>query len=387
MIIIGGGPAGLSMAAALADTKLEILVLDMQSELQLANPQYDGREIALTHLSEKIMQKLGMWEHIPEEGISVIKEAKVFNGDVTKSLNFSHLDTDKDKLGLMVSNHRIRKAAYELVKQHPNIHLVTEKQVLSLGTGEQQAWVELTDGERITAELIISADSRFSSTRRQMGIATSMLDFGRSCIVCTMSTEKSHHDTACEYFFYNRTIAILPLNNNQVSVVITIKSENAATLLNMDRKELALGIQTQINHQLGEMSFSSELYQYPLVATLAKRFYGQRYAVIGDAAVGMHPVTAHGYNLGLRGAHTLATEIIRSLRNQQSWHSDACLRRYESKHHRVCRPLFHGTNAIVTLYNKDHLAARFARDFLLKASAKIKPLKRLITNQLTSAKG
>ena len=73
----------------------------------------------------------------------------------------------------------------------------------------------------------------FSATRRMMGISTSMLDFGRTCIVCTMDAELPHNDTAYECFHFDRTLAVLPLNNNQVSVVITLGSEESADVLNM----------------------------------------------------------------------------------------------------------------------------------------------------------
>lgn len=386
VIVIGGGPAGLSLASALGGTNLSILVIDKQTQSQLAEPEYDGREIALTHTSKKIMKSLGMWSLIPQKNVSLIKEAKVFNGGIKRSLHFSHLDTDKAQLGFMVSNHQIKKAAYELSKQHANVDIMTDQTVKSLVTNKQHAWVELSDGLCITADFVVSADSRFSETRRQMGIATSMLDFGRTCFVSTMKIEKSHHDTASEYFFYDRTVALLPLNNQQVSVVITLKSEFVAELLDMGISDLARSLEQQLGYQFGAMSFNSKLYQYPLVATLAKQFYSNRYAVIGDAAVGMHPVTAHGFNLGLKGAYTLANEIKSALQLHQCWYGTDILRNYGSKHMKLCRPLYHGTNAIVTLFNQNHTAAKIGRDLLLRASDKIKPLKRLITDQLTEAK-
>ncbi len=387
VIIIGGGPAGLSAAALLAPSRLNILILEKQAEQQLADPDYDGREIALTHLSKKIMTDSGMWGLMPPESISQITQAEVFNEDSKDSLKFSYTETDKTKLGFMVANNVIKKAAYDLIKRHSNIHLKTGVEVKSTGVSIEKSWVELTDGSVIDSQMLVSADSRLSATRRQMGIATHMLDFGRSCIVSTMTTEKSHHNTACEYFFYDRTLAVLPLQDNKVSIVITVKSEYTNDLLAMDREELALGIQTQLNDQFGQMTFDNELYPYPLVATLAKQFYGYRYALIGDAAVGMHPVTAHGYNLGLRGAHTLATTIKQAKAQNKIWFSVECLRPFGEKHHRICRTLFHGTNLIVTLYTKDHQVARLTRKLLLKASQRIKPLKRLITNQLTEAQG
>ncbi len=386
IIIIGAGPAGLSFAKAMEKTGLDILLIEKQPEETLANPAYDGREIALTHLSHKIMNDLDILKHISKEHISLIKKAKVLNGDSPYALSFHHQDTGEENLGFMISNHRIRKAAYESIKDASNIHILTETEVSGLGTDEGKGWVDLSNGEHIEAPLIVAADSRFSGARRMMGISTSMLDFGRTCIVCTMSHELPHDDTAYECFHYDRTTAILPLNNGQVSVVITLKTEESTNVLNMDKDKFAEDTASRINHKFGQMNLSSELHPYPLVATLAKKFHANRFALIGDAAVGMHPVTAHGFNLGLRSANSLAKEIQTAIKAGDHFSSQKAIESYSRKHHRHSLPLYHGTNAIVHLYTKNYRTAKFARKALLRLGNCIKPAKRLIMNQLTEIK-
>jgi len=386
IIIIGAGPAGLSFAREMAETGLNIVLLEKQPKSVLANPPYDGREIALTHLSRKIMGDLGMWDLVPNEKISLIKTAKVLNGSSPYALSFDHEEAGEETLGFMISNNQIRKAAYESLAGYKNIHILSEKEVSTLGTDQEKGWVELSSGERLEALLIIAADSRFSATRRMMGISTSMLDFGRTCIVCTMSAELPHHETAYECFHFDRTLAVLPLNNNQVSIVITLGSEESAQVLEMSKEAFAADIERRFEGRLGTMKLTSELFPYPLVATFAKTFCANRFALIGDAAVGMHPVTAHGFNLGLRGAHTLAKEIKNALQTGSDYASQTVLQRYSNAHRRASAPLFHGTNALVKLYTKDTPAAKFVRRTLLRVGNRLKPAKRLIMNQLTENK-
>ncbi len=378
IIIIGAGPAGLSFARAMADSKLNILLIEKQPESVLADPPYDGREIALTHLSQNIMEELGMLDLMPENAISMIKNAKVLDGDSDYALHFSHEEVGEETLGYMVANNKIRKAAYDAVKKFYNIEILTEKEVSKLGTDASKGWVELKDGTRLEAPLIIAADSRFSNARRMMGISTNMLDFGRTCVVCTLKHELPHDDTAYECFHYDRTLAVLPLNDGKLSVVITLKSEESGDLLSMKPQDFADDIARRIDHKFGKLEPDSELHPYPLVATLAKKFCGNRFALIGDAAVGMHPVTAHGFNLGLSGAYKLAQELKSNSHDPQS-----ALERYSRKHHRHCAVLYHGTNAIVKLYTKNLRTAKFARKALLRLGNHLKPAKRLIMNQLT----
>ncbi len=386
IIIIGAGPAGLSFARSLADTNLKIALIEKQSEKILANPSYDGREIALTHLSYEIMKKLGMWERIPEESISLIRSAKVLNGKSSYALHFDHTETGQDNLGFMISNHLIRKSAYESLKDCKNVKILSEAEVSDITTDETHGTITLKDKTTMQAPLLVAADSRFSTTRRMMGISTSMLDFGRTCIVCKMSHEGHHNDTAYECFHYDRTLAVLPLNNKEVSLVITLNTEESETVLNQDHDEFARDIERRIEGNFGRMKLSSKLYPYPLVATYASKFYAQRYALIGDAAVGMHPVTAHGFNLGLRGAHTLAKEIKATLQTGGDIGAGQTLQRYNTLHQRHSYPVYKGTNALVKLYTKDTKPARFVRAALLRLGNRVTPAKRMIMDQLTELK-
>ena len=386
IIIIGAGPAGLSFARSLADTGLRIVLIEKSPKNTLENPPYDGREIALTHLSHKIMNELGMWQLIPEDEKFRIRDAKVLNGNSTYSLDFNHAEAGKENLGFMVSNNVIRRVAYQSLAGFENVTILDQSEVKHVGTNTQRAWAELADGTTLEAPLMIAADSRFSNSRRMMGIQTSMLDFGRTCVVCTMDAEMPHDDTAVECFHYDRTLAVLPLNNNRVSVVVTLKSENADDVLGQDNAAFGAEIASRVDGKLGEMSLTSELFTYPLVATFAKTFFKPRFALIGDAAVGMHPVTAHGFNLGLQGADTLASGIRAAISRGMDFSDAGVLERYSAQHRRVCSPIFHGTNALVRLYTTDTPPARFARDALLHLGNAFRPARNLIMERLTEAK-
>ncbi len=383
IIIIGAGPAGLSFARSLADSQLKIALVERSSKKDLAEPAYDGREIALTHLSHRLMNDLGMWQTIDSEKIALIKNAKVSNGNSPYSLNFDHSETSKENLGFMLSNNVIRKAAYDSLDGFDNITLLTDKDVVNVGSNASCGWIELADKTKLKAPLVVAADSRFSTTRRKMGIATSMLDFGRTCIVCTMKAQEPHQYTAHECFHYDRTLAILPLNNNEISVVITLASEESDSVMAMHRDTFARDIEKRMNNKLGKLELSSELFAYPLVATFAHDFYTNRFAVIGDAAVGMHPVTAHGFNLGLQSAHILAKEIKQAIDKDVDFASTSVLARYSSQHKRIATPIYHGTNALVRLYTNTTRPAKLARSVLLHLGNIVKPAKAMIMDQLT----
>lgn len=383
--IIGAGPAGLCFARSLAETGLQILVLERQTEDTLSSPVFDGREIALTHHSAQLMQELGLWDGIETQAISPLRDARVFNGSSLLSLNIGHNHTQQSELGYLIANHHIRKAAYDAVKQSPAITLKTEAQVTNIKTEANSVQVTLANGEAIQTKLLIGADSRFSETRRAMGIAADMHDFGKTMMVCVMEHSISHEQTAWEWFDYGQTLALLPMNGLRSSVVITLTPDEMNRLMKLNEDDFNIEVSARFKHRLGTMRLVSTRHAYPLVTVYAKRLVGQRFALIGDAAVGMHPVTAHGFNFGLKGIATLSAEIKTALASGKDIASNRLLLRYEQAHRRHTRPLFLATHAIAKLYGSESPPARLLRTSLLRIGNRIAPFKRAVAGFLADA--
>ena len=186
IIIIGSGPVGLSLAKALSSLDLTICIVDQQTKTLLSSPLDDGREVAITHLSKKILSELGSWNLIDEESISLIKEAKVLNGLSPYSLHFSHQETDQVTLGHLIPNRLIKAAAYKTIQNLKNVHCMTETKVKEFSINDTGTLVTLDSGEIINADMIVAADGRLSGSRRQMGIPSEVKDFGKTVIVCKM---------------------------------------------------------------------------------------------------------------------------------------------------------------------------------------------------------
>ncbi len=384
--IIGAGPAGLSFAISLRHSGLKVVVIEKQSAQQLADPAIDGRDIALTHLSRKLMQQQGSWQRVEAGKVSPIQRAEVIDGNSPYTLDFNTPKGDTDALGFLISNHLIRKAIYEEFETLDNVTLMDECEVAHAHTDEQGATITLADGQSINASLLVAADTRFSATRRQLGISADSHDFGRTAIVCWMEHEQSHNHTAFECFHYGRTLAILPMPGNTSSIVITVNSDQAQEILDMSEAEFNFDIEERLKGKLGRMKQVGKRYPYPLVAVHANKFYGQRCALIGDAAVGMHPVTAHGFNLGLSGQDLLASAITKAHAKGKPFWSSALLQRYQHQHMLTTRPIYHGTNSIVGLFTNDSFPATLLRKAALRLSNNIPPVKWAIQQKLMAKK-
>ena len=387
ILVVGAGPAGLSFAAELAGSGLKVTLIEKSPLEVLQNPPYDGREIALTHLSREIMQRLGMWDLIPKDEIYPLRDAKVLNGQSDYQLHFPQPTQARgepaDCLGYLISNHNIRKAAYEVVSKLENVTILTGTGVKKVKTSEDEAQVILENGEVLSGRLLLAADSRFSQTRRQLGISSDMHDYSRTMFVCRMKHTLSNQHTAYECFHYGRTIALLPLEEHLTNTVITVDSDKADTIKKMSPEELAASVKEQLKGRLGDMELVSTIHNYPLVGMIAQRFYGKRSALIGDAAVGMHPVTAHGFNLGLSSADILAKLILEAEQRGQDIGATSLLEKYSTKHMLHAQPIYLGTNMLLKLFTNETAPAKILRGLVLRASNNFPPLKKLITKQLT----
>ena len=240
VLIIGAGPAGLSFARSLADLPIRVAVIERSSSSILADPPEDGREIALTHQSVELMKACGAWQRLPAEDVSPIEGAKVFDGDSSYSLDFDNEKEQLEALGYLVPNHLIRKAYYEELCQHDHVEIITETTVEEVSTDEHGGQITLNNGETLHAKLIVAADTRFSEMRRKMGLSATMRDFSRSAIVCRMEHSESHQQNAFECFHYGRTTAILPMNGNRSSIVVTVNSRDAQHFAEMSEAERAM---------------------------------------------------------------------------------------------------------------------------------------------------
>jgi len=386
IVIIGGGPAGLSFACSMIEANVKVLVVEKSNIDAIANPQADGREIALTHLSLKILKKLGVWDLIDHAEVAPLREAKVFDGDSPSLLNFKSDDSSIEALGYLVPNYQVRQALYQRVQQADNITLMTESMVDNVEYLEDHSAVLFADGATINAKLVIAADSRFSNIRRKVGIPALMKDFSKVMIVTKMEHENTHNNIALECFDYGQTLALLPMVGNASSIVLTVTTDKAQVMLDMSEADFNAKITKDFKGELGQMTQSGERHSYPLVAVHAQTFIANRFALIGDAAVGMHPVTAHGFNLGLRGQDILATLIKEACIHGQDIGSTSLLKLFEKKHINLTRLMFFGTNGIVALFTNDAPVIKQVRRFVLKFAEHFPPIKYLISNHLTEAK-
>ncbi|QCE32616.1 5-demethoxyubiquinol-8 5-hydroxylase UbiM [Acetobacteraceae bacterium] len=404
ILIGGGGPAGLATALSFARDGWRVAVVEKAPQTVLAAPSFDGREIALTHHSRRWLENAGVWEKFPQECICPMYQARVESGDGGSSpLIFeaphslfkrkSSPKTGEGKaLGWLIANHLIRKALYERVKEEAdNITLLCGHSIVKTRQiqGGKAVAAELDNGEKIAARLLVAADGRFSHLRQSAGIGIILHDFKSNVLVCRVAHYVPHENVALQWFTEGRTVALLPVaemtedGRYQSSLVLTMSPEKITHLQQCDAAEFNKEISILTEDRYGPLTLSSPRIAYPLKAVYAHRFYADRMALVGDAAVGMHPITAHGFNFGLKAQEILAQEMLQT-KDADPGNAQA-LRKYCHKLRMATFPLFAATNAIGTVYTRDETPFLIARKAALKVANRLVPFKNRIARALMDA--
>ncbi len=377
--IIGAGPVGLAFASTLSDRGISSILLERAPEAALAAPAPDGREIALTHRAIAILQELGAWDLIPAEAISPLKAARVLDGTSPFALRFDPDAPVDGPLGMLVGNSHIRHALYGTAMRRDGLRLLAERTATCIVREAGGVVVHATGGEPVRARLAVAADTRFSPMRAAQGISTLRDDYGTSMLVCRMRHERPHDHIASELFNYGTVIAVLPMNGNMCSIVVSRSRDEIADLAATEVPEFEAEIERGVRGMLGTMRLEGKRHVYPLIGTFARCFAAPRFALIGDASVGMHPVTALGFNLGLRGQDTLAQEIAAAVARGGDVADPGALRRYEVAHRRLAFPLWMGTNVVAHLYRRQGPVSRLARGAALRIAERLPPFKYAVT--------
>lgn len=393
VLIAGAGPAGLCLARALSGCGLRIGLVEPQPEATLADPPFDGREIALTQHSARILRTLGVWDQLGSANLSPLRDARIFDGPSPDALVISHARTRHGELGWLVSNHLIRRAAWSAVQdaraRNGDIELYSRQRVATARSDTTQAQIQLDDGRALSARLLIAADSRFSPTRRAMGIAADQHDFGRNMLVCVMTHAQPHDHAAWEWFDHGQTLALLPMNDDpetgahRSSVVVTLRAPEIERLSALPPQAFNDELTRRFANRLGAMQLASTRHVYPLVGVYPRELVAQRFACVGDAAVGMHPVTAHGFNFGLLGVERLATLVRDAHGRGADIAAPALLDRYARGHRLATQPLYLATRWIAQLYTAESPAARALRQLALRWSRHTPPFQHLVAAALT----
>ncbi len=385
-IIVGGGLVGATLAYSLAHTGMQVVVLDRGDPKIWLDDQFDGRASAVALASQRYLQALDLWSGMASHACP-IHDIRVSEAKQPFFLHYDHRDLGDEPFGYMVENRHIRRALYQAIEKHANVAVHAPVHIHKIERNSGGAKVTLKDDTIIEAPLIIAADGRRSRLRAEAGIRVTQWRYQQTGIVCTVQHEKPHHNIAHEHFIPVGPFAILPLLNNQSSLVWVESDETAPIIMALDEKEFLGELEKRFGDFLGKLEVVGPRWSFPLSLQHAHRYIDNRLALIGDAAHGMHPIAGQGLNLGWRDAAAL-TEVIHDARQLGlDYGLETVLEKYERWRRFDNTLMLAMTDGLNRLFSNDIRPLKFIRDAGLAIVNQLPPLKKVFMGSAMGLSG
>jgi 2-octaprenyl-6-methoxyphenol hydroxylase len=381
IVIVGGGPAGLTLALALTRA-MKGLKLALVDRRPFSVPP-DQRASAIAAGVRRVFEQLGVWDEVAplSEPIRRMKITDSGTGDISRPLFLSFEGEVKpgEPFAHMVPNTAIAAALLKTVEGQ--VDLIAPAEVTGFSGEGVHGRVSLADGRTLVAPLVVASDGAMSAMRSFARIGTFGHDYGQSGIVTTIVHTLPHEGTAYEHFRPHGPFASLPLpglgdSPNRSSLVWTEKTANAARVKASAPEAIALEIAEVMGYGLGEVTLEEKGVQtFPLRLQIAKSFIAPRLALIGDAAHVVHPVAGQGLNLGLKDVAALAEVAIDAMRLGQDHGAPDVLERYQRWRRFDTTLMAMVTDGMNRLFSNDLAPVRAARDFGLGVVDRFGPAK------------
>ncbi len=325
--VVGGGPAGLATAIALAQADVNIALVARRS------PYADNRTTALLGPSVDFLQSLDVWRRCSDEAAPLRVMRLV---DDTRRLirspevKFSSDEIGVEAFGYNIENRLLMIAMEGRAAELPNLVRIDDE-AQSVVSIDEAATITTKQGQSLSASLVAGADGRHSLCREAAGISVKRRELNQSALTLNIAHARPHNDCSTEFHTESGPCVLVPLPGQRSSVVWVVKSDEAERLKALDDDQLALALEKQSHSILGKLTIAPGRHVFPLAIEHAEKLAAKRVALVGEAAHVLPPIGAQGLNMGLRDAADLAQIVSDALLRGEDPGADAVLQRYARK--------------------------------------------------------
>lgn len=393
VVIGGGGFAGLALAIALArsDSTIRVALVDRATPRAAIAAADDGRATALTAGSRRLLEAIGVWSAVSAK-VQPINDIEITDSALTNIVRprLLHFDGELHRgepAAFMIENAVLRAGLVETAQALSGIAIMAPESVAAFTAGGTGMQIELAGGGALGCSLLVASDGRRSTLRRQAGIRTTGWSYPQVGLVATIAHQLPHEGLAIQHFLPAGPFAILPLTGNRSSIVWTEEEHEGRRIAALDDDAFIAAMEPRFGARFGPVSLAGPRGLFPLALHLARAFTADRFALIGDAAHGVHPLAGQGLNIGLRDVAALTESIIGARGIGLEAGAPQALQRYERW--RRFDSAFSGLamDALNRLFSNDNAPLRAVRSLGLGAVDRAPALKRFFVAEAAGMTG
>jgi 2-octaprenyl-6-methoxyphenol hydroxylase len=350
IVIAGGGMVGSSLALALAPLGLRVAIVEQVARDAGQQPSFDDRSTALSRSTQRMFEAIGTWDAV------VAAATPITNIHVSDKgrFGFAHIDAAEqgvEALGYVVINRVLGGMLQDSLMSVDGLDVLCPARITGASPGPDIVTVAVDqDGTPtdISCRLLVAADGANSRVRDLAGIGVNRVAYEQRAIIGNLLPEKPLRQRAFERFTAAGPLAVLPVAEGRAGFVWVVAERDAERVLGLDDDAFLAELQETFGNRLGALTRVGKRSSYPLSLSKAIRLTAQRTALVGNAAHGLHPAAAQGFNLGLRDVAALCDCIADSCGGDPG--ASEVLGRYAEWRRSDQRKLVHFTDGLVRLF-------------------------------------
>jgi 2-octaprenyl-6-methoxyphenol hydroxylase len=325
-VVIGGGPAGLTAAIALAETGARTALLARRA------PYADNRTTALLGASADLLERLGVWPRCRDKAAALQTMRLVDDtGRLIRApeVRFSSDEIGLEQFGYNIDNRSLIAALEERAAELSNLTR-HDDEAAAIEPDDAEVSIRTSRGEVLTARLVVGADGRQSPSRAAAGIEVRRRDLQQSALTFNIAHSHPHKNISTEFHTPQGPCVFVPLPGNRCSVVWVQATREAERLMALGDDELSEAAEKQSHSIFGRVQVEAGRNLFPLTIESPKQFASHRVALVGESAHVLPPIGAQGLNMGLRDAADIADIAGAAMSLGEDPGSPQVLARYQS---------------------------------------------------------
>jgi 2-octaprenyl-6-methoxyphenol hydroxylase len=276
------------------------------------------------------LKRLGIWDALnglsePIRGIRIVDSGEGLLR--APEALFEAQDAGFEAFGYNIPNATLIDALEDI-----NAPLLVRRRVAAgrIDIADDFVTVIPTDGQEITARLVVAADGRNSACRIAARIDVSSWTYPQSAIVTTFSHRRSHRNISTELHRPVGPLTVVPGRGNTSHLVWIDAHEEIARVGALDDQEFGRELGASLRGLLGSLADFAPRQAFPISGQSARSLAKDRVVLVGEAAHVIPPIGAQGLNLSFRDAATLAEIAGDAKRDGIDIGGDETLRRYRN---------------------------------------------------------
>jgi 2-octaprenyl-6-methoxyphenol hydroxylase len=365
IVIAGGGMTGTCLALALEPLGLRIAMVEAVARKDPSQPSFDERSTALSRSSQRMFEAMGLWPEIVAASTPIHHIHVSHRG----RFGFSHIDAAEqnvEALGYVVINRVLGDVLQEALDAHEKVDVLCPARITGVRLLGDHVVADVDEGEgvrQLSCSLLAAADGARSMVRQFIGIESTRVDYRQSAIIGNVLPEVPIANRAFERFTDSGPLALLPLTGGRAAFVWCLASGEADEMMQLSDRLFTDRLQASFGYRLGTFDKVGKRTSYPLELTRAQRLTARHSVVIGNAANGLHPVAAQGFNLGMRDVAALSDCIADAVREQgpAAIGDDGVLQAYKDWRRADHMKVVQFTDGLVRLFDSQSLPVRSLR--------------------------